>query len=175
MELNGPCGKCGAECCKNYSVCLTSRDIVRIYRKTGSLDCIEIISAEGSDPEINCAFSLVINGKRKDRLLCLKLDHENKCTFLGADGLCSIYDCRPMICRIYPFNQKINSGLEYKVNFRCPMKWRLRKETEEIMENIEKNREELEEYRKLCSEWNSSLTSEKTLKEFLEFILAKIE
>jgi len=176
METENPCRKCMAGCCKKYSVCLTGHDVARLVKATYNLDWIDSIYAEDTNPEIARPFSLYENGKVERYLLCLRMTEEDSCIFLGKDNLCKVYETRPMICRIYPFNQRLSEKLEYKENIRCPIEWRLKgEEVEQFLEDIEQNKKELEEYGGLCNEWNSALTPEKTLSDFIKFILAKVK
>lgn len=174
--LCGPCSKCNAQCCSKYSVCLNGYDVARLAKAVDNFDWIDIICAEDTEPEIAHSFSLYRDGKREKFILRLMMKDDEKCIFLGEDYFCKVYDARPMICRIYPFNQKISGSLNYKKNIRCPMKWNLNdSEAEKFLKDVEKNKKELEEYGKWCEEWDSALTPEKKLADFLEFILAKIE
>jgi len=173
-KLYGACSKCNAQCCSKYSVCLNGYDVARLVKATDNSDWIDIIYAEDTEPEIAHSFSLYRNGKRENFILCLMMKDDGNCIFLGENYFCKVYESRPMICRIYPFNQKISGSLNYKENIRCPMKWNLNgPESKEFLKDIEKNKKELEDYGKWCEEWNSLLTPEKKLADFLEFIVAK--
>jgi len=176
METENPCRKCMAGCCRKYSVCLTGYDIARLAKATDNLDWIDSIYAGDTNPEIARSFSLYENRGVGKYLLCLRMTDGDNCVFLGKDNLCKVYETRPMICRIYPFNQRISKKLEYKENIRCPMEWKFHgEEAEEFLKNIEQNKKELEEYGRLCNEWNPALTPEKTLADFIKFILAKVK
>ncbi len=174
MELGGPCSECDALCCRKYSVCLNGRDIMRIFNNTNNFEWIDITEAKNVDPEIAHSFSVYNDGKIEDYILILRMTDDENCTFLKKNNHCKIYELRPMICRIYPFNQKISGRLEYKENFRCPMRWELNeKDSEKLIKDIEKNKQEVSEYKKWCDEWNASVVPGKTISDFLEFILAK--
>ena len=175
METENPCSKCMAGCCRKYSVCLTGYDVARLAKATDNLDWIDSIYAEDTDSGIARSFSLYEDSRIEKYILCLRMTDEENCIFLGKDNLCKVYEARPMICRIYPFNQRISDKLNYKENIRCPVKWDIRgKEAEKFLGNIVRNKKELEEYGKLCEEWDSELTPEKTLSDFIDFIIAKV-
>lgn len=97
------CHHCN-HCCTEV-VCLpTPRDVRRIVEETGAnpyafLEFVgpdEISEVAGDDPTW-----LEVNGRRY--LMALRRDSRG-CYFLnGKTGFCSIYEARPLLCRLYPF------------------------------------------------------------------------
>ncbi len=96
------CTGCG-NCCKDPLLPLTDSDIRRIKRHTGepSSAMVRWVDRNGIDmddePE---AFVVLSQGKR-----VMVLRHEaGGCRYLGADNRCTIYNHRPVGCRIFPFD-----------------------------------------------------------------------
>jgi len=96
------CTGCG-NCCKEPLLPLTDSDIKRIVRHTGerSHELVRWVDRNGIDmddePE---AFVMLRQGKR-----VMVLRHEGGgCRYLGSDDRCTIYNHRPLGCRIFPFD-----------------------------------------------------------------------
>ncbi len=64
-------------------------------------------------------FALEVEGEKPFRYLMRKDD--GRCIFL-RDGLCSIYELRPIICRFYPFKlERVwGKGLRFSHTEECP-------------------------------------------------------
>ena len=96
------CTGCG-NCCKEPLLPLTDSDIKRIVRHTGeaSHELVRWVDKNGIDmddePE---AFVMLRQGRR-----VMVLRHEGGgCRYLGSDDRCTIYNHRPLGCRIFPFD-----------------------------------------------------------------------
>ena len=96
------CTQCG-NCCKDPLLPLTDSDIKRIVRHTGeaSGELVRWVDRNGIDmddePE---AFVMLRQGRR-----VMVLRHEGGgCRHLGSDNRCTIYNHRPLGCRIFPFD-----------------------------------------------------------------------
>ena len=96
------CTGCG-NCCKEPLLPLTDADLKRIVRHTGeaSHELVRWVDKNGIDmddePE---AFVVLRQGKR-----VMVLRHEGGgCRYLGTDDRCTIYNHRPLGCRIFPFD-----------------------------------------------------------------------
>jgi len=96
------CTQCG-NCCKDPLLPLTDSDIKRVVRHTGepTRDLVRWVDKDGIDmddePE---AFVVLRQGKR-----VMVLKHEGGgCRYLGSDDRCTIYQHRPIGCRIFPFD-----------------------------------------------------------------------
>jgi len=96
------CTSCG-NCCKEPLLPLTDADIARITRHTGepSSALVRWVDRNGIDmddePE---AFVMLRQGKR-----VMVLRHSGGgCRYLGSDDRCTIYNHRPLGCRIFPFD-----------------------------------------------------------------------
>jgi Fe-S-cluster containining protein len=96
------CTGCG-NCCKTPLLPLTDRDLERIVDRTGdkASDVVVWIDKDGiemdDEPE---AFVMLTQGKR-----VMVLRHQRgRCRYLGDDNRCTIYQSRPLGCRVYPFD-----------------------------------------------------------------------
>jgi len=96
-HLRFRCQRCATFCCKLGGPKLTQRDIERIKQAGYPLeDFLEPLSDRESES------SVVMRGSLRNR-------EDGSCVFLKFDekrGIheCSIYDVRPALCRLYPFD-----------------------------------------------------------------------
>lgn len=109
------CHHCN-HCCTDV-VCLpTPWDVRRIMRMTGQdpFDFLEFLTPEEiEDVDADDATWLVVNGEKY--LMALQRDEKLGCHFLDNETrLCSIYEARPLLCRLYPFNALENEDGSYK-------------------------------------------------------------
>lgn len=100
------CTGCG-NCCKEPLLPLTDADVIRIRENTGDepIDFVRFVDKDAIDlddePE---AFALLSQGRR-----VMILRHQaGGCRYLGADLRCTIYDARPLGCRIFPFDPRFD-------------------------------------------------------------------
>jgi Fe-S-cluster containining protein len=98
------CHHCN-HCCTDV-VCLpTPWDVRRIMRMTGQdpFDFLEFLTPEEiDDVDDDDPTWLVLNGEKY--MMALKRDETLGCHFLNRDTkYCSIYEARPLLCRLYPF------------------------------------------------------------------------
>lgn len=118
------CNSC-SNCCKLSGIPLNKKDIDRISKR------LDISAADFQDQYVR---------KKDNGELRLK---SIPCPFLTGNG-CSIYDCRPKMCREYPYTRKpeFNSRLIYLVNqcAVCPVVFEIFERLKEIY------REEFEDY-----------------------------
>ena len=108
IEKSGfSCACCGWCCCRNFDIRITENilrpsnaisifpsDIRRIIKMTGCK------WDEVAEPDI---YSCVL--EEEDVVVIgwiLKRSNEENCVFY-RNGICTIYSCRPLICRCYPF------------------------------------------------------------------------
>jgi len=102
-HLRFKCRRCATFCCKLGGPKLTKKDIERIEQAGyGAKDFLE--------PTLNSRFKgLPMRGSLKNK-------EDGSCVFLKFDAEkngyeCSIYDFRPVLCRLYPFEfEGINSN-----------------------------------------------------------------
>lgn len=96
------CTGCG-NCCRDPFLPLTDADVRRIRAHTGerSANVVQFVDRNeiemDDEPE---AFAILRQGKR-----VMILRHSAKgCRYLALDDRCSIYQARPLGCRIFPFD-----------------------------------------------------------------------
>ncbi|NYZ77079.1 YkgJ family cysteine cluster protein [Candidatus Micrarchaeota archaeon] len=172
--LSGPCAECNARCCRNYTITITARDLLRLIDYTESFGWIGTASAKGFDPALAHSFTLFENNKPGKFVLCLKRDRKETCVFLGKGNRCAVYAARPMVCRTYPFRKDEGSRLVYKKNYRCPVQWKITSTLRrEFLKNLERQKKELAEYGRWCGEWNASVTEGRDLASFIDFMISK--
>jgi hypothetical protein len=98
------CHSC-THCCTEVVALPTPWDVRRIAKMTGAEpeDFIEFLEPdELEDVEQDDPTWLRVNGDRY--IMALKRDEKTGCHFLNKKTrLCSIYDARPLLCRLYPF------------------------------------------------------------------------
>jgi len=107
-----PCIRC-TQCCKNQVVTFTRSEWDTIAQRLGT-DRTTLALRERAVP-------LPTENPTEYRLVT-----SPKCPFL-TDGLCSVYDIRPQICREYPFGKAMRDygDKPTKLDKRCPVvaKW----------------------------------------------------
>ncbi|MBN2122352.1 YkgJ family cysteine cluster protein [Candidatus Micrarchaeota archaeon] len=103
MVLPGPCTGCGAPCCKEYLITVTSFDVSRVAAETRKPPCefASLIPAKILNLDEDTVLECYEGDFRSDFLLAL---NSHPCIFLGANNLCAIHDFAPYTCRTYPFN-----------------------------------------------------------------------
>ncbi len=88
-DLRFECTACG-KCCVNHGdydlVFLTEQDITRASEKL-----------ELNRKDFLKRYTRRVHGD------CVLQDKGNRCVFLDPDGLCRIYETRPLQCRTFPF------------------------------------------------------------------------
>ena len=170
-ELKTPCSICPAKCCRNYAVSLTANDMMRIAEVAELSKVVQAEDAGGHDSKLAPNFLISIEGKEIAHILRLRRDNRETCIFLGKNNLCQIYDNRPRKCRTYPF-AKMNSKIEMKNGNRCPVKWKMTPQmNNDFNQDLEDQKKEIEEFRKVCKKWNTEFKGKRTLENFLKFIL----
>lgn len=121
------CQHC-SHCCRDV-VCLpTPWDVIRIVKATGKnpRDFLEFITPDditgvyGTDPAwLVC--------QKKKYMMALRRDAVRGCYFLDRKKhRCAIYDARPLLCRLYPFqvhetqDGEFSSFTLHKTGIECP-------------------------------------------------------
>jgi Fe-S-cluster containining protein len=181
--MNSSCLRCG-KCCTSFGVCITPFDVKRIARATGKEpeEFIDLVPEppvrERKEPAI------LIDGERS--LLVLKRDAFNVCFFYSVDR-CLAYECRPMLCRTYPFRQvkriaefpggnsqypfRVSSSESCLVEMKsraCPEKWLPRYDKgRKYLRDCKMYEKEVDAYRNIADKWNEGGGG--SLKKFVEF------
>jgi hypothetical protein len=113
--LSFKCHHCN-HCCTEV-ICLPSPwDVRRIMRMTGQdpFDFIEFLTPEEiDDVDLDDPTWLELDGKKY--IMALKRDEVLGCQFLNRETkLCSIYEARPLLCRLYPFKVVEDDAGKYR-------------------------------------------------------------
>lgn len=175
------CHSCG-HCCTDV-VCLpTPWDVLRIAMNTGKnpykflefLTPEEVTGVEKSDPTW-----LEVNGERY--IMALKRDEEVGCFFLNKKTkYCSIYEHRPLLCRLYPFKLHETRDEEFShfslhTDIGCPRNKDGVHETKQLYEVYLKDKMHQEDYVKLVETFNKKKKEERNSEDFLELFVELVE
>lgn len=200
-----PCAGCSANCCREYAVPLTGQDIARIAADQ-SLVFWDFV-CRWEDPEGLISRGIVPQFRFADEpetpfVIGLKpIESEQrpgtrKCGFLeevsdgpaGCTARCSIYESRPVVCRVFPFHRNeggrvgIQPGVErgtQSVAGRpalCPSRWRLSQDqTEQAEADLDRCRDEMALLRLLADRWNRQPGPWELFPEFLRIVFSRLE
>ncbi len=109
------CHHCN-HCCTDVICLPTPWDVKRIAKMTGNnpKDFLEFLTAEDIDgADEDDPTWLEVGDQRY--LMALKRDAKTGCYFLNQKTrYCSIYEARPLLCRLYPFKVVESRSGEYK-------------------------------------------------------------
>lgn len=110
--LKFQCTGCG-NCCKEPLLPLTDEDVRRIVDRTGHAprDIVRVVDRHAIEMDDEPGgFAMLRQGKR-----VMVLRHERgRCRYLGDDDRCTIYESRPLGCRIYPFDPEFDTKKKLK-------------------------------------------------------------
>ena len=109
------CHHCN-HCCTDVICLPTPWDVRRIMKMTGMepFDFVEFITPdEVEDVGLDDPTWLEIDGEHY--MMALKRDEKTGCGFLdNKTKYCTIYEARPLLCRLYPFKVRENKKGKYK-------------------------------------------------------------
>ena len=165
-----PCDSCHTDCCKEYTIFVNAHDVHRlsIGLNLKPESFLELIGAKD--------YSLGI--KVKEGLVDLALKQKNNaCKFLEETDevyRCTVNDFKPGVCKSYPFEMK-DGKLSQMSDIMCPTDWDLTSFGEMMMPHLKKDESEWKFYDQLVKEWNLKYNGEKSLSQFLKFMLNKVE
>ena len=92
-EFRFKCRRCG-KCCKNQDTILfNARDIYNIAKKIGKTPK-KVIE--------ECAEVYIGDSSRIPVVHMVPVGLQRRCPFLLPDGRCSVHDCKPTVCALYP-------------------------------------------------------------------------
>ena len=95
-EFRFKCRRCG-KCCKNQDTILfNARDIYNIAKKLGKTT-IQVIE--------ECAEVYIGNSSRLPMVHMVPVGRKRRCPLLLDDGRCSVHDCKPTVCALYPLGR----------------------------------------------------------------------
>ena len=157
FSLN-PCNSCPGHCCQPVGA-MTITEAVRIATMLHmNPDLFVEVRAADSQRMVRRGEAYPIPLDQGDVQLFVRLNEAHWCPFLhrvGERGYCSIYNARPGICRVYPFEL-----LWKKRHFRvgsttyCPVPWLQNDETRAAMEaNMELWDHDVALHRKVVRSW----------------------
>lgn len=98
------CHSCG-HCCTEVVCMPTPWDVIRIVRETGAnpyafLEFLTPEEVEGVDEDD----ATWLEAGKERYIMSLRRDEREGCFFLNkTSGYCSIYESRPILCRLFPF------------------------------------------------------------------------
>ncbi len=94
------CSGCGG-CCKIPIVALTHTDLERLVKATGKTAGRLVKMYDATEVEYDKADDDWVKLKSGRRMMGLR-KKEGACIFLGKDNRCTVYEHRPVTCRVYP-------------------------------------------------------------------------
>ncbi|NLG19373.1 MAG: YkgJ family cysteine cluster protein [Fibrobacter sp.] len=166
------CGRC-ATCCSVPVVPVSLSDVQRLCEAL-DVPARKIIRFYNEiemefDPEADLWVRL------KSGKLAMGLRKRNsRCIFLNKNNLCSVYRCRPMTCRTFPYIVEFDDddnvckvSLNKIVDCKCVRK--IRSALESVINDVRMELSEDDFYYDKVLEWNSSRAGG-TIDEFLKFI-----
>ncbi len=146
--MPNPCTLCPAPCCKDYTVTVTSFDILRISQRA-DLEPREFAEFKectifNKDPETVFRFS---DGDFPEGYILIIKSHP--CFFMDIKNKCMIHGYAPLSCRRYPFDIAGNMNARF-----CPWysKILFRHRGPEI--GLEPYLKEIKAYRGIVAKWN---------------------
>lgn len=151
---------------------LSHADILRIYEAYPERPLSSWIAVFPADPRQET--QVLIEGKPSLLLLRVNMP-EQSCVFLQDDA-CGIYQVRPRVCRIWPFERgerhlRIAPSHELLTRVACdatPFR-----EHREIQNEIHWNAQEFKRYQALINQWNYEMRNrpeEQSLQAFVDFL-----
>ncbi|MFH2100675.1 MAG: YkgJ family cysteine cluster protein [Candidatus Micrarchaeota archaeon] len=150
MDRINPCSLCSAPCCKDYTVTVTSFDILTISQRAklppSKFAKIAECTLFNKDPETVLRFSDV--DFPEGYILIIK---SHPCFFLDIKNRCMIHEYAPLTCRRYPFDISGRMNARY-----CPSHSKLLFLIQGPEVEVKPYMRRIEAYRKLVGEWNDN-------------------
>lgn len=200
-----PCAGCSASCCREYAVPLTANDVARIVADQ-SLDFWDFVcrweDRDGlisrgivphfrfeDDPETRFVIGLrpVESRQLPGTRMCRFLDEASDSQGCGNSARCSVYESRPVVCRVFPFRWDSNGRVAVQPGVErgaeevagrpalCPSRWNLTDEQcEQAAADLEQCREEMAVLRLLAERWNRHPGPWELFPEFLRIVSARL-
>ncbi|QMU55037.1 MAG: YkgJ family cysteine cluster protein [Nitrosopumilus sp.] len=161
-----PCDSCDTNCCKEYVIFVNAHDIYRLSTglKMAPENFLEIYGAKDFDLGIN------VNEGLLD--LALKQKDE-KCMFLEESEdifRCTVHDIKPSVCKSYPFQMKDGKLIQMSSKL-CPVDWNTQEFEAMMTTHLKKDVAEWKFYDDLVLEWNLKQLKNKSLSDFLKFMM----
>ncbi|MEM2137983.1 MAG: YkgJ family cysteine cluster protein [Candidatus Anstonellaceae archaeon] len=149
--ITNSCKSCTARCCRGLAVVLTIPEAKRMVSELNLApeDFLEFSSNINSKETPHYPL-LVRRGERgevEEWFIILQRRRKVDCIFLGEDLACTIYENRPHVCRLYPFEL---DGKEQKKGCLCPVNFVREPGTEEVAKQLQND---LHEHGKIARAW----------------------
>jgi Fe-S-cluster containining protein len=151
------CTGCG-NCCRDPLLPITDSDLRRVvnHTKLPAKEVVKWVDRHGIDlPGEHAYFALLRAGRR-----VMVLRHsQGHCRFLGADDRCTIYEERPLGCRIFPFDPDFNrQGKLVRLRFiqatECPYEKDGSNNVTQLRSLNRRTESELDAYQSKVLAWN---------------------
>ncbi len=172
------CHSC-SHCCTEV-VCLpTPMDVIRIVKHTGKhpLEFLDFLTPEEIE-DVDDDDPTWLECDDDKYMMALKRDEETGCGFLNQETrLCSIYEARPYLCRLYPFkvieDKKGNyKGFTLHDDVGCPKHQDGEMETEPLRVLYEEDDEHQDDYIDLVQVFNERDYRSKEPEDFLNLFFS---
>lgn len=172
------CHHCG-HCCTEV-VCLpTPWDVVRIVKNTGKdpLDFLEFLTPEEiedvdeTDPTwLYCGDERFLMALRRDHKGCFFLDKQTR--------YCTIYESRPILCRLYPFKLEESregkfKGFSLHTDVGCPRNQDGVYQTKPLYDLYLDDRGHQDDYEDMVRVFNKRKEADKKPEDFIEMFVVK--
>ncbi|MCK5862382.1 MAG: YkgJ family cysteine cluster protein [Candidatus Hydrogenedentes bacterium] len=175
------CHHCG-HCCTDVICLPTPWDVLRIAMGTGEnpytflefLSSEEITGVEKSDPTW-----LEVNGERY--MMAVQRDETVGCFFLDKQTeFCSIYEQRPLLCRLYPFKLHETRNAEFDsfslhTDVGCPRNQDGIHETKPLYELYLQDKMHQDDYAALVQAFNKDKNMTRNPDDFLQLFIEIVD
>jgi len=150
--ITNSCKSCTARCCRGLAVVLTIPEAKRMVAETGLSPEDFLEFSENIDSKQTPHYPLLVQsgGRVHEYFIILKRRQKKECIFLEDDLRCSVYNQRPHVCRLYPFEL---DGKDAKKGALCPAKFVKEEGTEKIAQQLGRD---LLEHGKIARRWSAS-------------------
>lgn len=149
-QIFNSCRFCTAKCCRGLAVVLTIPEAKRMVKET----CLEpedfLEFNTNIDSKLTPHYPLLVQraGKIEEFFIILKRRQKRDCIFLQDDLRCGVYNERPAVCRLYPFEL---DGGDVKKGALCPVKFVREEGTDAVAAQLKKD---LLEHGKIARAWS---------------------
>ncbi|MFH1835875.1 MAG: YkgJ family cysteine cluster protein [Methanobacteriota archaeon] len=161
------CTGCVGLCCRNHVISLCPTDLLE-FRKLG-LNPVEYLFLEPVDQLTSRFSDVLIDGKYV--YLTLKRRKNGYCVFARKENKnieCSIYDNRPLNCRLYPLKLTSKKRIVKRGSIVCPLTIDKNQSKEKVTKLNDKIQREIKNYEEKAYKWNKKGGG--NLKELLDYL-----
>lgn len=148
LQIVNSCKDCSAKCCRGLAVVLTIPEAKRLVESLDAPahDFLEFSHQVDSKQTPHYPL-LVRKGKKVEEYFIVIKREWADCIFLEKDCKCAIYENRPHVCRLYPFEL---DGKGMKKKALCPVIF----EREDYVDGVAAQlKEDLKEHGKIARSW----------------------